>query len=71
MSEHFLGAYTIKMERKGSVFVYDVLKNKAIVASGFDMSSSSEEAAVEGIAQRFGIAEVFNQSFEGELCQRH
>lgn len=73
MSErlHCLGAYIIRMERTGNAFLFDLFKNGAIFASGYDMRSPNEEAAVAGIVERFGIAEASKQFFKETVCQHH
>jgi hypothetical protein len=53
---YWLGRYTIRLERKGDAFVYDISargNRSVLLAAGFDMLSLNEAQALDGIAQRF------------------
>ena len=57
MSEklHYRGRYTIRMERQGNAWVYEIFLGSGLlpVAAGFDLLSATEALALDGIAQRF------------------
>ncbi len=47
------GRYIIRTHWEGAAFVYDVLRSGTLLASGFDLLSGGEEAALQKITERF------------------
>jgi hypothetical protein len=57
--EKTAGRYTVRIEREGNAFLYDVLSHGLLVATGFDMLARSVEEVFGKIEQKYG----------GQTCQ--
>ena len=52
--EKTVGRHTVRIQREGNAFVYDVLRAGQLFAVGFDLLSQTQGAALNAIAARYG-----------------
>jgi hypothetical protein len=54
MHERRIGRFTVRVERKGRGFTYDILRDGFLFAVGTDLLSQTAQAVFEKLATRYG-----------------